>query len=45
MKSLIQEILIVAKMLKPFIPGTAEKVEAIFTDPIVPPEEPLFPKN
>lgn len=45
MGALIQNILVVAKMLKPFIPGTAEKIEAIFNDPIVPPEEPLFPKT
>ena len=45
MTSLITELLVVAKMLKPFIPGTAEKIEVIFTDPIVPPEIPLFPKN
>ena len=45
MESLITELLAVAKMLKPFIPGTAEKIEAIFTDPIAPPETPLFPKD
>ena len=45
MKSLITELLTVAKMLEPFIPNTAEKVEAIFTDPIEPPETPLFPKS
>ncbi len=45
MRSLIHEILIVSKMLTPFIPNTAGKVEAIFTNPIEPPLEPLFPKD
>ena len=45
MINLITELLLANKMLKPFLPGVAEKIEAIFTDPIVPPETPLFPKQ
>ena len=45
MESLIFELLSVNKMLEPFIPGTTEKIKAIFTNPIVPPETPLFPKS
>ena len=45
MIDLITELLLTNKMLKPFLPGVAEKIEAIFTDPIVPPETPLFPKQ
>ncbi len=45
MKELIVELLNVAEMLKPFIPGTAEKIDKIFTDPIAPPETPLFVKQ
>lgn len=44
MQGLIRELLIVNKMLSPFMPTTAEKIKAIFADPIEPPEEPLFPK-
>ena len=45
MLSLIRGIIEVNKMLAIFIPGAAEKIDAIFTDPIEPPEEPLFPKT
>lgn len=45
MKSLIIELLTSNLMLGPFIPNAAEKIKAIFTDPIVPPEVPLFPKQ
>lgn len=45
MRELIVGLLVANKMISPFLPGTAEKITAIFTDPIVPPEEPLFPKN
>ncbi len=44
MKGLILDLLIANKMLSPFLPEATEKIKAIFTDPIVPPEEPLFPK-
>ena len=33
------------EMLRPFLPGTTEKIAAIFTNPIEPPREPLFPKQ
>ncbi len=45
MKELIVELLNVSEMLKPFIPDTAEKIDEIFADPIVPPETPLFVKQ
>ena len=45
MTSLILGLLSVNKMISPFLPGTSEKIATIFKDPIVPPEEPLFPKN
>jgi len=45
MKSLIGELLTSNLMLEPFIPNAAKKIKAIFTDPIVPPEVPLFPKQ
>ncbi|MDO4611746.1 MAG: methionine--tRNA ligase [Candidatus Saccharibacteria bacterium] len=45
MKELIVELLNVSEMLKPFIPDTAEKIDEIFTDPIAPPETPLFVKQ
>ena len=45
MRELIVGLLTVNKMISPFLPETSEKITAIFTDPIVPPEEPLFPKN
>ena len=44
MKELIVELLLVNKMLMPFLPVASEKIEAIFTDPIKVPELPLFPK-
>ena len=45
MRGLIIGLLMVNKMISPFLPETAEKIAGIFTDPIMPPEEPLFPKN
>lgn len=45
LKKLVEGLLEVSQMLKPFIPTTAEKIEAVFTDPIKAPEEPLFPKT
>ena len=45
MHDLIRELLEVNKMLEPFLPTATEKITAIFENPIVPPEEPLFPKN
>ena len=45
LKRLITELLSANLMLEPFMPDAAEKIKAIFTDPIVPPEVPLFVKN
>ncbi len=45
MGEMIGDLVGVAHMLRPFIPGTAEKIEKIFSGKIVPPETPLFPKN
>ena len=44
MTSLIHELLLVNEMLKPFLPTVAEKISAVFAEPIVPPDTPLFPK-
>lgn len=44
--SLVKDLLNVASLLSPFLPETAEKIQAIFTaETILPPETPLFPKN
>ena len=40
-----RDILNVNTMLAPFIPGTAEKISAIFDGEIMPPDSPLFPKE
>ena len=45
LKTLIHDLLEANLMLSPFIPVAAEKIVAIFTDPIAPPEMPLFPKT
>ena len=46
LQGLVHELLNVNNMLKPFIPGTAEKIEEIFSaKEIAPPAEPLFPKG
>ena len=45
MNDLICELMRVSKMLTPFLPGTAEKINSIFIDNIEPPKIPLFPKN
>ena len=45
MTSLICDLLDVNEMLTPFLPTACEKIKAIFTDLIVPPETPLFPKQ
>ena len=42
---LVRGMLDAARLLEPFIPETVEKIRAVFTDPIAPPETPLFPKN
>lgn len=45
LKTLIGKLLDTNKMLKPFLPDTASKIEVIFSSPITPPEVPLFPKD
>lgn len=45
MRGLILGLLEANKMISPFLPEVAEKISDIFTDPIAPPKEPLFPKN
>ena len=45
MTGLICDLLDANKMLTPFLPTACEKIKAIFADPIVPPETPLFPKQ
>ncbi len=42
---LVQDLLRVNQMLKPFIPNTASKIEVVFAGEIQPPETPLFPKS
>ncbi len=39
------ELVYVATLLLPFIPGTAEKILNIFDGAVTPPAEPLFPKE
>lgn len=44
--SLTEKLLQVAYLLEPFLPETAEKIQATFTgEKILPPATPLFPKN
>ncbi len=45
MEGLILGLLTANKMISPFLPETSEKIASVFTNPIVPPEEPLFPKT
>ena len=45
MNELINKLLDANLMLLPFLPNTVEKIDAIFTEPITPPEVPLFPKQ
>lgn len=43
---LVKQISKIAKMLEPFLPETAQKIQETFTaTKIVPPAEPLFPKS
>ncbi len=45
LNELVEMLLYVAKLLRPFLPDVAIKIEEIFTAPeIVPPATPLFPK-
>ena len=44
MSGLIGDLMQSNEMLKPFLPNTAERIEAIFKGEIRPPETPLFPK-
>ena len=43
--SLIKELLSANYLISPFLPIASEKIRKIFTDPIAPPETPLFPKG
>ena len=45
LKDLINDLLNANYMLAPFLPGTSEKIAAIFKGEIQPPKMPLFPKN
>ncbi len=45
MQELITDLVSVSHMLRPFIPGTAKKIEDVFSGEIVPPTTPLFPKD
>lgn len=47
LSELVAELLHVTKLLRPFLPETAVRIEEIFTTPkiITPPATPLFPKN
>ena len=45
MNGLVCDLLTVNEMLKPFLPNACEKIAAVFSGEIVPPETPLFPKN
>lgn len=45
MTGLIHGLLEANEMLKPFLPDAAEKISAVFTDPIEPPKTPLFVKS
>lgn len=45
MNGLISELLNVNNMLRPFMPDTSKKIAKVFTNPITPPEEPLFIKT
>lgn len=45
LQGLIVDLLRAKQMLSPFLPVTCEKITGIFTNPIAPPETPLFPKN
>jgi methionyl-tRNA synthetase len=44
MNNLINDLLSVNNMLKPFLPNTSERIAKIFETPITPPEVPLFVK-
>ena len=43
--SLIDDLLAANYLLTPFIPGTVEKINAVFDGTIEPPSVPLFPKQ
>ena len=46
LNTLVSQMLSVAHLLEPFLPQTAEKIEAVFASgEITPPKTPLFPKN
>lgn len=46
LNELTNELVVVNEMLAPFLPGTSEKIHAVFCDgKVVPPEKPLFPRG
>lgn len=45
LSGLISDLMRSNEMLKPFLPNTAERIEAIFEGEICPPKTPLFPKT
>ena len=45
LKSLVSNLLEANRMLSPFLPETSDKIIKIFRDPVIPPKEPLFPKQ
>ena len=45
MNGLVEELVVIARMLMPFLPETATRIEKVFVcDEILPPKIPLFPK-
>ncbi len=42
---LANELKSVNKMLSPFLPEVAEKIDAVLVNPVTPPAQPLFPKD
>lgn len=45
LNELVVSLLEATKLLSPFLPKTSDKISQVFAGEIVPPEEPLFPKN
>ena len=45
MNGLVEELVVITRMLMPFLPETATRIEKVFVcDEILPPKIPLFPK-
>ena len=45
LNSLALDLIKTNTMLSPFLPGTSEKIAVVFSNPVKPPETPLFPKQ